>query len=112
MKLPVVVSDAATEQLLAAARWWSENRSSDQAARWHSKFAAAIETIGDRPLRYPLAWEDQFSSEDVRELLFGLGRRPTHRALFVVRPESVYVFSVRHVSQEPLDPESLDLTDE
>lgn len=68
--------------------------------------------IGDRPLRYPLAWENQFSPEDVRELLFGLGRRPTHRALFVVRSELVYVFAIRHVAQEPLDPESLDVTDE
>lgn len=112
MKLPVVVSGAATEQLLAAAKWWSQNRSTEQAARWLSKFAATIEAIGDRPLRYPLAWESQFSAEDIRELLFGLGRRPTHRALFVVRSNLVYVFAVRHVSQEPLGPESIDFTDE
>lgn len=110
MKLPVIVSDAATDQLFAAARWWSENRSAEQAERWHRQFVSAIESIGDRPVRFPLAWENQFFADDIRELLFGLGRRPTHRALFIVRSERVYVFAVRHVAQEPLEPESLDIS--
>ena len=39
---------------------------------------------------------------------FGLGSKLTHRALFVIRPDMVYVIAIRHLAQRSLRPDDLD----
>ncbi|MDZ4658204.1 MAG: hypothetical protein SH868_11560 [Bythopirellula sp.] len=41
------------------------------------------------------------------QLLYGLGRRPTHRILFGIESETVIIFRVRHTSQDALTGEDL-----
>jgi plasmid stabilization system protein ParE len=98
--LPVIVRPRAAAQLDAAYAWWAEHRSAEQAGRWFRDIIAAIERIGENPTRYAKPAEAIRFPFEVREMLFGLGRRPTHRVLFTIRPDSVYVLSVRHVSQD------------
>ncbi|WP_350208152.1 hypothetical protein [Botrimarina sp.] len=50
----------------------------------------------------PLARENADFPFELRELRFGLGARPTHRALFVVRPECVYVVMIRSLVQDDI----------
>jgi len=89
-----------------AALWWAEKRSAEQAARWYDRFEAAIESIADNPLGYGRAREDdlyEFEST-LYQLLFGLGRRPTHCALFQVREDRIYIVAIRHVAQQDVTP--------
>jgi hypothetical protein len=48
------------------------------------------------------AREHRKFSHEIRELHFGLGSHPTHRALFTIRPDIVVVLTIRHVAQADL----------
>lgn len=43
----------------------------------------------------------------VRQLVYGLGRTKTHRALFEVRDDRVVIFAIRHLAQADVTPEDL-----
>ncbi len=43
----------------------------------------------------------------VRQLLYGLGKKLTHRAVFEIRGDTVYVVAVRHLAQDDLSSEEL-----
>jgi len=99
MRYPVVLNDRAGGQLEAAFQWWSENRSESQAIRWYNGFLDALDSLRTNPERCSVALESPRLGREIRQLLFGLGPRPTHRALFAIHPDKVYVFSIRHVAQ-------------
>lgn len=105
--LPVTVAPSAQVQIEAAATWWEQHRSPEQAARWLRGIVAKIEAIGVNPTRFGKPAEAAGFSYEVRELLFGLGRRPTHRVLFSIEPDRVLVFAVRHVGQDAVSPDDL-----
>ena len=63
-----------------------------------------IETLADNPSRCILARENHKSDDELRELHFGLGSRPTHRVIFVIDGDAVRVLSVRHAAQDDRDP--------
>jgi hypothetical protein len=79
----------AHRQLKRAAKWRAENRSALQAERWMAGFLQALCGLADNPERHPLARENGELPITLRELRYGLGRRPTHRAVFVIRPNGV-----------------------
>jgi plasmid stabilization system protein ParE len=105
--LPVVVRPQAYDQIDQAFAWWANHRSLEQASRWFSGILAAIEAIGENPTRYAKYAEETAFACEVREMLFGLGRRKTHRVLFALRTDCIYVVSVRHVSQDATDIDEL-----
>ena len=109
MTYTVVISEPAERELEEAARWWAEHRSVEQAERWYRGFLDAIRSLADSPARYPLAREDRLFPAEIRELHFGLGRRPTHRAVFTLLTDVVLVLTVRHVGQADLTADDLDL---
>ena len=43
----------------------------------------------------------------MRELHFGLGSRPSYRAVFAIRGETVHVFTVRRAAQDAILPGEL-----
>jgi len=107
MKLPIILSERAEKQLENSARWWAENRSFEQAERWHAGFVRSLKSLTKLPDRCPLAAENVEFSFEVRELRYGLGNRPTHRALFTIRPDRVYVLLIRHLAQRDVSPDDL-----
>jgi len=107
MSRPVILQPEAEDQLVASARWWADQRSAEQAHRWYAGFLETIETLADNPERCPLARENAAFPYELRELHYGLGSRPTHRALFTIRPDAVVVLSVRHATQRDVTPEDL-----
>lgn len=107
MTYRLVLNDVAEEQLDMAYQWWSLHRSETQAVRWYNGFLDALESLQENPERCSIATESSYFSYEIRQLLYGLGRRPTHRALFTIRPDMVYVFSIRHVSQHDIASEDL-----
>lgn len=105
MTYRVILNERAEGQLEAAFRWWAENRSPEQATRWYNGFLDALHGLQEKPDRFGLAREDSSFPVSVRQLLYGAGRRVTHRALFTIRDDMVYVFSIRHVAQKDLSPD-------
>jgi plasmid stabilization system protein ParE len=107
MKCDVLIMPEAYAALSENAVWWAENRSRDEAIRWYETFLARLKGIGEMPQSYPLAAEDHIFAFELREMLFCLGRRPTHRALFRITGSTVEVLTIRHVAQRDLGPDDL-----
>ena len=103
----VIITGPAKRDVREAYDWWAENRSAEQATRWYRGIAAAIKSLGRSPERFPPAWESDLLIQGVRQVLYGLGRRRTHRILFAIDGDTVVVFRVRHASQDALGPEDL-----
>jgi plasmid stabilization system protein ParE len=103
----IQLSTRATKDLREAHGWWAKEHSAEQAARWFSGILAAIDELRKDPERYSLAAEDRRSSETIRAMNYGLGRRPTHRVVFTVRDDVVFILAVRHVSRRPLRKDEL-----
>jgi plasmid stabilization system protein ParE len=106
-KLRVVLHPRVYDELDDAYLWWAKNRSPLQAGRWFRGIWAAIQKLTTKPEHHPLAIENDRFPNEVRELRFGLGRRPSHRVLFSIRPDCIFVFKLRHVSQDAVDPDDL-----
>jgi plasmid stabilization system protein ParE len=109
MKHQVFMTSKATRQLAEAARWWSENRSVDQATRWLIGFEESIAGLDNRPERFPLARENGLYDlpYPVRQLVYGLGRKSTHRAVFEIRGDTVFILAIRHLAQDDLTVEEM-----
>ena len=98
----------AKRQLLESALWWAEKHSTAQAARWLDGIEAAILDLAHDPERFHLAFEAEELQLPLRQRNFGISRHPTHRILFVVEPERVVVYTVRHIAQRDLPAEEVD----
>jgi len=87
--------------------WWAERRSARQAARWYAGFYKSISALKVNPERWPLSFENERFGYPIRDLLYGLGSRPTHRAVFTIRADMVVVLAIRHLAQQELEPKDL-----
>jgi plasmid stabilization system protein ParE len=103
----VLILPRADDQLVASALWWSEHHSADQASRWLDGFKTGIASLSVDAERLQLAPEDRFFPFEVRQLLYGLKAKKTHRAVFEIRGEEVIVFAVRHLHQRDISPEDV-----
>ena len=109
MNYQVFVTSRAKQQLAESAKWWAENRCAEQAARWLDGFEKAIAELSIDPQEYPLARESLLYElpHPVRQLHYGSGKRATHRAVFEIRDESVFVVAIRHLAQDDLSPDEI-----
>lgn len=103
----VLVAARAERDLKEQHDWWAANRSAAQATRWYSGILARILSLEHSPHSHPLADEEEIWPFLIRQLTYGLGRKPTHRVLFTVREKDVVAFRVRHLSQAPLTVDDL-----
>jgi plasmid stabilization system protein ParE len=83
-----------------------------QASQWHSGLLKAIESLSTMPKRCPIAKENEYFTQEIRQLLYGQ-KRNAYRILFTVLEEvsTVRILHVRHSSQPaigevPEDPEA------
>lgn len=104
----VIVTGPAAQDIEAAYSWWKENRSAEQAGRWYIGIRNAVRSLRASPEAYALAQESDLLPQGVHQLLFGLGRRATHRILYTIDANTVIVLRVRHASQGMLTKEDLD----
>lgn len=94
----VEITEPAKADIQEAYDWWSENRSATQAAEWYERIYEAITTLQSMPERCPHVSDAGLSRSGIRQLLFGIGSRPTHRVVFYFDPEmdTVTILRVRH----------------
>lgn len=103
----VTITSKAEAELYTAALWWAEHRSQEQAFRWLEGFEAALASLADNPEKHPLAREHADFPFTLRQLLYGLGTKPTHRAVFRIREDEVIVYGIRHLAQQDITPQDL-----
>lgn len=100
----VFLTDEATRQLDNAYNWYAA-QSELVAANWYNGFLDALDSLANNPDKHGFARENDRLPFELRELLYGSGRRKTHRALFSIRPDRVVVYSIRHVAQRDVTPD-------
>lgn len=88
--------------------WWEQHRSEEQAERWYVGIYAAMKSLSSMPARCALAPEAAELDLPVRNLLYGLSSKLTHRVLFSIDGDDVVIYRVLHMSQAVLT-DNLDL---
>jgi plasmid stabilization system protein ParE len=105
MKPFSVVIQASAERDIREALTWIQRRSPARAAKWIDQLESAIGTLGEAPLRCPLAEEGRHFEEEIRHLIWRMsGARQAYRILFTIRGHAVHILHVRHCRRLPLEP--------
>jgi len=104
MSYEVLITARAQQEAQANHDWWAEHRSAEQAARWYDEFLAGALSLEQNPERCSLATESDRFSYQIRQLNFGIGRKPTHRLVYAIRPNHVVILRVRHLAQQEIEP--------
>ncbi|MEO6393730.1 MAG: type II toxin-antitoxin system RelE/ParE family toxin [Pyrinomonadaceae bacterium] len=84
---------------------WIYDQSPDAADHWYEGLWTAIGSLGKNPLRCPLAPENSFFVDEIRQLIYG-----RYRILYTLMDESVIVIRVLHGAREYVLPD-LDIRD-
>lgn len=103
----VTFTPKAEFEVFCNAEWWSQHRSLDQAQEWLRAVRTTKNALTHDPERWPVAAESDEMPIVLREILFGIGRRKTHRMVFEVLENSVLVHTVRHLAQDRLSPDDI-----
>ncbi|MFK7735140.1 MAG: type II toxin-antitoxin system RelE/ParE family toxin [Pirellulaceae bacterium] len=100
----IELTPLAEGDIQAAVDWWKEHHSPVEAEVWYVGILAAIQSLAQMPMRCRVVSVSAFDVP-VRQLLYGVSSKPTHRVLFAVNEatETVTVYRVLHTSQKPLD---------
>lgn len=72
----VLITDLAENDIEASFLWWSEHRSAEEAERWLESIYPAISSLKTMPDRCSRIEEATLYDLDLRQLLFGIGKRP------------------------------------
>jgi len=103
MKYHLKITAEASDLLSAAAKWYAEtSRSLDIAAAWYDGFIERIDSLEQNPFAGALSPESKDLAIEIREIHYGSGRRPTHRAIYRIKGNVVEVLTIRHLAQQPL----------
>jgi plasmid stabilization system protein ParE len=99
LRYTVVVQPSAEAEIEAAYVYLAQAASPDVAIRWFNELDAAIDTLVTMPRRCPLAPEDAYFADEIRQLLVA-----PYRVLFTIRQKRVHVLHVRHRARRTLGP--------
>ena|SRR5437763_598027 len=102
MTYRVIIQPIAVGEMRKAYRWIARH-SPRTAARWYDGLEQAIETLAENPGRCPLAPEDEYFEEEIRELFHGK-RGGVYRILFTISEDTVSVLYVRHGARDHVRP--------
>lgn len=105
MTYRLVISPEAARDLREIERWYSEKAGSTKIGEsWHDGLIVALNRLLEDPERFSLARENDRFPYEIRELLYGSGRKKTHRAIFRVVGDCVEVLTIRHHAQRDISP--------
>lgn len=102
MKYRLTILPQAKEDVRRNAVWWAQQHSAEQAARWLDTIQSQLESIVDLPESHSLSAENDEFPYEIRDKLLGLGARPSYRAVFTIKGDTVYVLTVRRSAQDVL----------
>ena len=101
----VVLKNRVIRDIERNSRWWAEHHSTEQALQWYEAAFEAIYKLDALPESHPIADENDKFAYEIRELHFGTGSRPTHRAVFTIKGNEVHVLTIRNAAQNIITPE-------
>ncbi|RIK84846.1 MAG: hypothetical protein DCC68_00725 [Planctomycetota bacterium] len=105
----IELSPRVRREMREAVRWWAENHSEEQSQRWFVAAVRALRSLRWRAGRCPVAPEDGIVPFTIYQHTFGLGRRPSHRIVFAMKPDdAVYILTVRHLARDELRADDLE----
>ncbi|WP_449418170.1 type II toxin-antitoxin system RelE/ParE family toxin [Phormidium nigroviride] len=114
MKYRVEISSVAEAEADSAFLYLSQLTSLIKATQWYAGLLQAIESLASMPKRCPLARENEYFSQEIRQLLYGRGRN-SYRILFTIVDgqdiSTIRILHIRHASQltigeEPEEPDT------
>ncbi len=109
MRYHIEISSVAEAEADSAFLRLSQVVSPVKASQWHSGLLQAIESLSQMPKRCPLARENEYFSQEIRQLLYGRGRN-SYRILFTIVEgqdiSTVRILHIRYASQRTLGEES------
>lgn len=103
MKYQLSLSRKVERQIYGITRWYAD-QDADVAEQWYSGLLTTMNGLRRNPHSHPLAHESDDFPFEIRELLYGSGRRKTHRILFRIENDLVKVLAVLHIAQADLTP--------
>ena len=105
MSYCVEISSVAEAEADSAFLRLSEVTSPEKARQWYEGLLEAIESLSKMPKHCPLARENKFFSQEIRQLLYAQGRN-SHRILFTIVEDNevatVCILHIRHAAQQTL----------
>ena len=103
----VIVHERAMQDIERNAAWWAKHHSAAQAIMWYETILHSIKGLTTLPESHPLADENQSFKIGLRQMLCGLGSKPSYRAIFTIEENCVHVLTVRRSTQDVLRPNDL-----
>lgn len=108
MKYRIETSSVAEAEADSAFLRLSQVTSRMEASQWYSGLLQAIESLSQMPRRCSLARENQYFSQEIRQLIYGRGRN-AYRVLFTIFEAqdrlTVRILHIRHASQQTIGEE-------
>lgn len=105
MKYRIEISSVAEAEADSAFLQLSQVTSPTKASQWYSGLLQAIESLSQMPKRCPLARENEYFSQEIRQLLYGKGRN-LYRILFTIlegqEVSTVRILHIRYGTQQTL----------
>jgi len=101
MSLQTQFSRLARRDDRTTAEWYDLQRGG-LGERWADALDDTFDSIESNSLQFGLAIEADSIGIELREALFGAGRRITHRVIFEVHNEEIWIYAVRHVAQSEI----------
>lgn len=96
-------SSIAKAEADAAFLSFSQFTTADRAQVWYQGLIKAIVSLQEMPRRCPIARENKFFSQEIRQLLYGRSKQ-AYRILFTILDDqpipTVRILYIRHVSQK------------
>lgn len=108
MSYRLIILPQAKADVLRNAEWWARHHSSEQAAHWLDTVQSQLESIVDFPESHSLSAENDEFPYEIRDKLLGLGSRPSYRAVFAIKDDTIYVLTVQRAAQDSLQPDDVD----
>lgn len=114
MSLHLRITRQAIEDIDANKSWWEQNRSVEQANEWEEAVFQEIGTLADHASICPPSRENgrKGIAYPLQDKRVGLRKTYTHRAVFTIKDDTVFVLAVRSTRQRDLEaddlPEDLD----
>ena len=108
MSYRLIILPQAKADVLRNAEWWAHHHSSEQAAIWLDTIQSQLESLADFPESHSLSAENDEFPYEIRDKLLGLGSRPSYRAVFTIKDDTVYVLTVRRSAQDVLRPNDVE----
>ncbi|MBN3908771.1 MAG: type II toxin-antitoxin system RelE/ParE family toxin [Nostoc sp. NMS1] len=115
MKYRIEISSVAEFEADSAFLRLSQVISPSRASQWYAELLQAIDSLSQMPKRCPLAPENEYFSQEIRQLLYGRGRN-SYRILFTIldgqEASTVRILHIRHAAQQILgeDPDEPNAT--